>query len=109
MASERSPIPTNHSQCLRRSLRWVFLNRRTGRITVVQWPNISLSVFILASIALHTIHSMGAIEIFARVLADLAILIWAIDELLRGVNVFRRALGLAVLITTCISLPMQVH
>jgi len=87
----------------------MFLNRRTGRITVLQWPNLSLSAFILASIALHTFRSMGAIETFARVLADLAILVWAIDELLRGVNVFRRALGLAVLITTCVSLSMQVH
>jgi hypothetical protein len=94
---------------VRRSIRWVFLNRRTGHITVAQWPNISLSVFIVLSIALRTFRPTGGIETSARVLADVALFVWAIDELLRGVNPFRRTLGLVVIIATCVTLSLQVH
>jgi hypothetical protein len=94
---------------VRRSLRWVFLNRSTGHFTVVQWPNVALFVFIGVSIAQHAFHPTGGIGSFARVLADLAILVWAIDELVRGVNPFRRTLGLAVIITTCVTLSLRVH
>ena len=87
----------------------MFLNRRTGRITVIQWPNIPLSIYIVASIALRTFRPAGGIETLARVLADVAIVIWAIDELLRGVNPFRRILGLVVMIATCVALSLQLH
>jgi hypothetical protein len=109
MTSSRAPRSAVPSRWVRRSLRWLFLNPRTGRITVVQWPNISLSLFIVVSIVLHAVHPTGGAEIFGRVLADLAIFFWAIDELLRGVNHFRRALGLAILITTVVTLLLQVR
>jgi len=109
MTSSRAPHAAVPSRWVRRSLRWLFLNPRTGRITVVQWPNLSLSLFIAVSIVLHAFHPVGAVEIFGRVLADLAIFLWAIDELLRGVNPFRRALGIAILITTCVTLLLQVR
>jgi hypothetical protein len=85
----------------------MLLNRRTGHITVVQWPNISLSVYIVDSIALHVFHPTGGAETLARVLANVALLLWAIDELLRGVNPFRRILGLVVMITTCVTLSLH--
>jgi hypothetical protein len=81
----------------------MFLSRRTGHITVVQWPNISLSAYIVVSVALHAFRPMGGIDTLAHVLADVAIFVWAIDELLRGVNPFRRALGLLVIITICVT------
>jgi Na+/H+ antiporter NhaD/arsenite permease-like protein len=109
MTSSRAPHSAVPSRWVRRSIRRLFLNPGTGRLTVVQWPNISLSVFIVISIVLHAIHLVGGVEIFARVLADLAIFVWAIDELMRGVNPFRRALGMVVLITTCVSVLLAVH
>jgi hypothetical protein len=87
----------------------MFLNRRTGHLTVVQWPNIPLSVFVVVSVALDVFRPKGGIESVARVLADVVLFVWAIDELLRGVNPFRRILGLVVIITTCVTLPLQVH
>jgi hypothetical protein len=108
VTSARAPNSTNPSP-VRRSVRWIFLNRRTGHITVIQWPNISLSVFLVLSIALHTFRPAGGIETLARVIADVAILVWAIDELLRGVNPFRRTLGFVVMITTCVALSSQGH
>ena len=35
----------------RRAAQWMFVNRRTGAITIAQWPNVALSVFIGLSIA----------------------------------------------------------
>jgi hypothetical protein len=102
--------PSIRRSCfVRRSLRWAFLNRRTGHITLVQWPNIALCVWVVLSIVLHAFRPMGAIEILIRVVADLAILVWALDELARGVNPFRRVLGLVVIIATLVALSLQVH
>ena len=84
----------------------MLLNRRTGHLTVVQFPNISLSVFVFLSIALRVLHPVGEIEALARVLADIALFAWAVDELLRGVNPFRRLLGLAVIVATCVTLSL---
>jgi len=87
----------------------MFLNRRTGHLTVVQWPNIPLLVFVAVSVALDVVRPKGTIESVGRVLADVALFVWGIDELLRGVNPFRRILGLVVILATCVTLSLQVH
>jgi hypothetical protein len=89
-----------------RAVRWMLRNRRTGRLTVAQWPNVSLSVFIALSLALHFSHPKGAAENVLRALADVALFIWAGDELVRGVNPFRRILGLVVIGATIASLTL---
>jgi hypothetical protein len=109
MTSVRATSSASFSQIVRRGIRWVFVNRRTGHFTVVQWPNIPLSVFIVVSVALDAFHPKGGIESLARVLADVALFVWAIDELLRGVNPFRRILGLGVTVATCLSLSLHMH
>jgi hypothetical protein len=55
-------------------------------------------------IALHVLHPLGRIESGTRVLANVALIAWAADELLRGVNPFRRTLGSGVLLATIVSL-----
>jgi hypothetical protein len=91
---------------MRRSVRWMFLNRRTGHFTVAQWPNIPLSVFIVVSIARAVVRPMAGIESVSRVVADGALFVWAIDEIFRGVNPVRRILGLAVTIASCLALSL---
>jgi hypothetical protein len=109
VTSIRALNPASHVRRLRRPIRWMFLNRHTGHITIVQWPNISLSVYIVVLIGLHAFRPMGGVNTFTRALADMATFVWSIDELLRGVNPFRRILGLVVMITTCTTLALQVH
>jgi hypothetical protein len=92
------------SGVIRRSGRWLFLNRLTGRVTVAQWPNSSLTVFIVLSIALRFLPPNGGSEDVLRVVADVALFVWAADELIRGVNPFRRILGLVVIGVTIASL-----
>jgi membrane protein len=75
-------------------LAWVFRDRRTGRIVVAQLPNLPLVVWIVARAIRFLVHG-GTGTVFA-VIADLALAIWAGDEIVRGVNPWRRALGVAV-------------
>jgi hypothetical protein len=94
------------SGVVRRAGRWLFLNRGTGRITVAQWPNASLTVFIILSVVLRLLHPKGGTENVLRVIADVALFVWAADELVRGVNPFRRVLGLVVIGATIASLTL---
>lgn len=71
---------------------WLFRNRRTGGITIVQWPNVALGIFIGARLA-HLLWPNGAV----RAVGTAALWWWAVDEIVRGVNPWRRILGTAVL------------
>jgi hypothetical protein len=85
----------------------MFANRHTGGITVAQWPNISLTLFIILSVVLRTVRPHGTTETVLRVLADVSIFMWAADELARGVNPFRRILGSVVLLATIADLVVH--
>lgn len=88
------------SSKFRRIVLWIFVNRRTGGITVAQWPNVALSVFIALSIARRLNIAKGTPQTSLRLISVVAILVWAAGELIQGVNPFRRILGLAVLLAT---------
>jgi hypothetical protein len=87
-----------------RVLRWLFVNRRTGRLTVVQWPNLPLWIFIVASLVVRVSHPSGRAHEVWRVLVAVSLLAWSLDELVRGVNPFRRLLGVVVAGVTVASL-----
>jgi hypothetical protein len=82
----------------------MFASRQSGRLTVAQWPNIWLWIFVILTVGLHVFHPRGSAEHLTRGLADVALLVWAGDELLRGVNPFRRILGLFVMAITIYNL-----
>ena len=84
-------------------MNWFFRNRHTGEITVGQRPNAALVVWLLASALKLLFDPSGAIGTALAVVATGALLVWAADELLRGVNPFRRALGTGVLVWTLVS------
>lgn len=70
---------------------WFFRDRRTGRIVIVQVPNPALLVW-LASKAIAALSDLDT-----QLVATLALGWWAIDEIARGVNPWRRLLGTVVL------------
>jgi hypothetical protein len=90
-----------------RTLRWLLVNRSTGRLTVVQWPNVPLALFLLVSVVSRIVHPSGDAAMFFRVLGVVALTAWALDELVRGVNPFRRILGAAVLAATVADLVLR--
>lgn len=82
---------------MRRALDWCFRDRRTGRITVAQVPNAALWIFMAASALDWALPPNAAVAPMIKTVALGSLLVWAADEVLRGVNPWRRALGLGVL------------
>jgi hypothetical protein len=83
---------------------WMFRSRKTGRITIAQLPNWPLAIWLLASVAGRLAHPHGGTRVALKVVAAVALAVWAGDEVLRGVNPFRRLLGAVVLAGLVLSL-----
>jgi hypothetical protein len=66
------------------------------RFPIVQFPNVPLIAAFVAGEIAGFVH--GSEHSFVQSAAYLAMTIWAYEELVRGVNWFRRLLGLAYMI-----------
>jgi hypothetical protein len=86
------------------AFRWTFRDRITGRIVIAQFPNLPLLVWIGASLVRRLLRPSGHWNTFLFVLAAAALLVWAGDEIVRGVNPWRRVLGAAVVVGLIASL-----
>jgi hypothetical protein len=82
---------------MRRFLHWFFRNRETGAITIAQAPNLVLWIVIAGSVLIWAWHPAGHLGVALEIVVKAAIFVWAIDEVWRGVNQWRRCLGAAVL------------
>ncbi len=71
---------------------WFFRDRRTGRITIAQFPNVTLWIFI-ATVVLRVFVTGGTPRTVVDWIGAVALGWWAVDEVVRGVNPFRRVLG----------------
>jgi hypothetical protein len=81
---------------LRKILQWLFRNRETGAITIAQAPNLVLWIVIVAGVLLWIWPSTGTASYALMVAFKGGLLVWAADEIVRGVNPWRRCLGVAV-------------
>ncbi|YAF99379.1 MAG: hypothetical protein AB3A66_27515 (plasmid) [Nodularia sp. CChRGM 3473] len=68
-----------------------------GNVVIAQMPNLPLIVWIVTGL-LALIFTNGKINTVLDVVANGSLFTWAWMELFQGVNYFRRALGLSVLI-----------
>ena len=98
-APEGNPTPAgtspSHSR-LGMVLNWLFRSRRTGRITVVEFPNVPLWIF-FATVVMRWVVPTGTwVRTVVNWVAVVALGWWALDEVVRGVNPWRRLLGLLV-------------
>jgi hypothetical protein len=75
---------------------WWFRNRRTGRITLGQPPNLPIKIF-AATTAVGVLVPRGPVRAASAELAVGVLAWWAIDEAARGVNPYRRLLGIGTL------------
>jgi hypothetical protein len=97
-APDPEPPTPSHASSPSRQARslfdWWFRSRQTGRITVAQFPNVPLWIFFL-TVVVRRVISTGTV---ARTAVDWigvgALAWWALDEVFRGVNPWRRLLGL---------------
>jgi hypothetical protein len=90
-------------------LRWLFEDRRTGRIVVAQWPNIPLWIWIAVSVVNRLVQPGGRWGTALSVIGTVSLAVWAIDELVRGVNPWRRILGAGVLTLVAVTLLMAIR
>ena len=78
------------------SFRWWFENRQTGAITIAQAPNPALLVAVggwaVGALFGATPGTIG------RVVSTIGFVWWSGDEIVRGVNPWRRLLGAGVLV-----------
>jgi len=88
-------------------LGWMFRSRTTGRITVAQLPNWPLATWLLATVVLWLVDPQGWFRTGLTIVASLTLAGWAVDEVLRGVNPFRRLLGGTVLVWLAVSLATR--
>ena len=71
----------------------MFRNRETGEITIAQFPNVALWLF-LAAVGLRlVVPADSSLQTPLDLIASGALGWWAIDEIVRGVNPWRRFLG----------------
>ena len=78
---------------IRSPFNWLFRNRQTNEITIAQFPNVALWTF-LVTVVLRWVVPEGAVRTGISWIGVVALSWWAVDELLRGVNPWRRLLGL---------------
>ncbi|MEH3116954.1 MAG: hypothetical protein PGN25_04905 [Methylorubrum populi] len=94
---------------MHRAFDWFFRDRRSGGIVIGQWPNLPLWIFGAAAGTnwlLETVMPGLPAPVFLslRIVALASLAVWAIDEIVRGVNPWRRCLGAAVLVGLVLSL-----
>jgi len=82
---------------------WMFRNQQTGRLTIAQFPNASLGVFLVATALRWLVPPHGGVRTAIDLIAGVALLVWAGDEVIRCVNPFRRILGAAGLAAVVVS------
>ena len=91
---------------------WLAFKRLTQlgvprRFPIVQFPNLPLIVALLAGVAGRFIGGAG--HRYTVAVAFLATAIWAGEELVQGVNWFRRLLGLVVAIILIMRVAGALH
>ena len=79
-------------------VRWWFENRETGELTVAQFPNWPLFATGLAAVTHRIVDDGSRIQAITGFVGPLLWIYWAGDELIRGVNPWRRVLGVLVLL-----------
>ena len=93
MSAPGDPPPT----APRGPLRWCFEDRSTGKLVFAQWPNLPLWIFLVAFAIQMILQPSGRLGTALVVIAAVGLTWWALDEVIRGCNPWRRALGVAVL------------
>jgi hypothetical protein len=78
---------------VRRAVDWLFRDRRTGEIVVAQFPNLALWLFLATVVVRRLVDEDSSAYPWLRGLGLAFLARWALDELVRGVNPWRRFLG----------------
>ena len=78
----------------------MFRSRETGKVVIAQLPNIPLGIFVVAAAIRPFARLEGTARTVVQFVAFASLMWWAVDEIVRGVNPFRRLLGAIVAAVT---------
>ena len=90
-------------------VRWWFEDRTTGKIVIAQLPNLPLWIFLAALAVQLLLHPTGRLGLAVEIVAAIGLTWWALDEIIRGVNPWRRFLGAAAIVAEVIDLVRTVR
>ena len=79
---------------LRSLFEWFFRDRRTGKIVVAHLPNLPILLWMATVLARRFIDQGTTAEVLLAWAGSFTLAWWALDEVFRGVNPWRRVLGL---------------
>jgi hypothetical protein len=82
----------------------LFRNSDTGQWAIVQFPNLPLAIFLVATLVRLAVHPHGGAGTALSVVGGLGLAWWSVDEIARGDSPFRRVLGAVVLVGLVLSL-----
>lgn len=82
---------------LRAAAAWMFRDRSSGKLVIAQRPNLPLAVWIACVLVRWLARLHGTAATVVGAVGTVALVVWAGDEIARGVNPWRRLLGTAVL------------
>lgn len=76
-----------------------FFRDKQGKVAVLQRPNLALSIWIVIAVA-KRIFTTGSLYQTLDIVGLVALVVWAVMEIISGDSYFRRGLGLLVLVLT---------
>jgi len=88
-------------------INWLFRDRTTGRITIAQFPNLSIGLFLALTVTRSLTSPKGVAGDVLDAATGAALAWWSIDEIVRGANPFRRILGGTVLTWIVVNLVQR--
>ena len=88
----------------RSPLGWFFRNPDTGEVVVAQVPNLPLWVFLAATAVRLLLQPSGTTGTVVSVVSTVALIVWALMEVVAGSSPFRRVLGVVVLASVVVRL-----
>ena len=80
---------------LRSLFDWFFRDRRTGKILVAHVPNLPILLWMTTVLARQITDQGTTADALLAWAGSFTLAWWALDEVVRGVNPWRRVLGLA--------------
>jgi len=88
-------MPNSQRSRSRSLLDWFFRDRGTGKIVVVHVPNLPILLWLATVLARRLTVEGTTVDLVLAWAGTATLGWWAIDEVVRGVNPWRRVLGLA--------------
>lgn len=87
----------------RAAFNWLFRDRATSKLVIAQRPNMPLTIWLACVLAGWLVDPQGRWSLVLGAVGTVALVIWAGDEVVRGVNPWRRMLGAGVLVAVLLN------